>query len=249
MCTVTWLESDAGYHLFSNRDELRSRGPARAPRLFESAAGRYLAPIDPDGGGSWVAVNDHGVGLTLLNDYAAQGFHPAAPGRFHSRGLLVTRLAATGSFQEMCAAFAALDLERFRPFRLVVLAPGAAARVFHWDGRRESEEASSRPPLLTSSSFDPAGADAARRELLDAADHPLAVEGLLAFHRSHLPARGPLSPCMHRDDARTVSFTHVEVTGRRARMRYQDGPPCRGSAATAIELELPLRRLPATAGA
>lgn len=245
MCTVTWLETDGGYHLFSSRDELRTRGPARAPRFHETPAGRFLAPIDSDGGGTWIAVNDYGLGLTLLNDYAAD----PGPGDFESRGLLVSRLATAGTPADVRAALAATDLERYRPFRLVVLAPGSTAQVRHWDGGREAGETASEPPLLTSSSFDPVGADQARRRLLNRAGGPLDVERLLEFHRSHEPARGPLSPCMHRDDARTVGFTHLEVGPGRAVMRYRGGPPCRGSASVETVLELKSRRRPAPAGA
>lgn len=244
MCTVTWLETDGGYHLFSSRDELRSRGPARPPRLHERAGVRFLAPIDSDGGGTWIAVNEQGVGLTLLNDYAAD----QGGGVFESRGRLVTLLAAAGSAAEVGAALAGLDLGRYRPFRLVVLAPGERGVVRHWDGRREAEEAPGEPPLLTSSSVDPAGADAARRDLLGRMGPPDA-ERLAVFHRSHEPERGPLSPCMHRSDARTVSFTRLDVTAKRAVMAYQDGPPCRGAPTVTRVLELPPRRLPATAGA
>ena len=243
MCTVTWLETDGGYHLFSSRDERRTRGPARPPRLFETATGCFLAPVDSDAGGTWIAVNDRGVGLTLLNDYAAD----QGTGSFESRGLLVSELAAASSAAEVVAGLAALDLTRYRPFRLVVLAPGAPPRVRHWDGRREEGEIPGVPPLLTSSSFDPLAADAARRALLAREEGPADVDRLLAFHRSHEPSRGPLSPCMHRDDARTVGFTRLTVSPERAVMRYQDGPPCGGGAASVLELEL--RRRPATAGA
>lgn len=245
MCTVTWLETDGGYHLFSSRDELRTRGPARAPRLHETPAGRFLAPIDSDGGGTWIAVNDRGLGLTLLNDYAAD----PGPGDFESRGLLVSFLATAGTPADVRAALAATDLERYRPFRLVVLAPGSTAQVRHWDGRGETGETGGEPPLLTSSSVDPVGADAARRELLNRTRDPLDVDRLVAFHRSHEPERGALSPCMHRDDARTVGFTHLDVMPGRAVMRYQDGPPCRGSVPVETVLELKPRRLPASAGA
>lgn len=244
MCTVTWLEAGGGYHLFSSRDELRTRGAAHPPRLHKTPAGHFLAPIDSDGGGTWIAVNDQGLGLTLLNDYEAD----RGPGDFESRGLLVSRLAEAATPAEALAALSGTGLERYRPFRLVVLAPGFGAEVRHWDGRSETGEPASVPPLLTSSSFDPAGADEARRRLLNRADGPLDVERLLGFHRSHQPARGPLSPCMHRDDARTVGFTHLEVTPERAVMRYVDGPPCRGSVPAETVLDLELRRLPASAG-
>lgn len=246
MCTVTWLARAGGFELFCSRDELRTRAAALAPRLTETTGGRFLAPLDPDGGGTWVAVNDRGLALTLLNDYAAD----RRAGEFKSRGRLVSRLAAAGSLAGSLADLEALDLGRYRPFRLLLLAPGAAPSVRHWDGRREASEPPSSPPLLTSSSRDPEGADRARRALLArVADGRLDADALLAFHRSHEPERGPLSPCMHRSDAATVSFTHLAVDGERATMSYLAGPPCRGSVGAATVHELALRRRPAPAGA
>ena len=84
MCTVTWLERDGCYDLFCSRDELRTRGAALAPRLHPTAGGRFLAPVDSDGGGTWIAVNDRGVGLCLLNDYDAD----PGSGEFESRELV-----------------------------------------------------------------------------------------------------------------------------------------------------------------
>ena len=53
------------------------------------------------------------------------------------------------------------------------------------------------------------------------------LEAALAYHRSHYPERGPFSTCMHRDDARTVSFTWVRVDPAEVRMRYSPDSPCR----------------------
>ena len=49
----------------------------------------------------------------------------------------------------------------------------------------------------------------------------------LAFHRSHPPRRGPYSPCMHRDDVQTVSFSWVTVNESGLNLYYSPGPPCR----------------------
>jgi hypothetical protein len=51
-------------------------------------------------------------------------------------------------------------------------------------------------------------------------------EWLRRLHRSHRPGRGPFSTCMHREDARTVSYTEIRVAGRDIGMRYLEGPPC-----------------------
>jgi len=50
----------------------------------------------------------------------------------------------------------------------------------------------------------------------------------LAFHASHEPSRGPLSTCMHRDDASTVSFSWIDVDRHGVRFHHVPNPPCRG---------------------
>ena len=89
MCTVSWILSRGGYELFMNRDELRRRGPAQGPQLCQHEGSAFLAPHDSDGGGSWIAVNASGLGLTLLNRYVDVSTLPP-PAGWRSRGLLVT---------------------------------------------------------------------------------------------------------------------------------------------------------------
>ena len=75
-----------------------------------------------------------------------------------------------------------------------------------------------------------AGALSARRRLLGdllTAEEGRWAEVLPAFHRSHEPQRGALSPCMHREEATTVSLTVIEVSARVVSMAYAAGPPCR----------------------
>ena len=87
MCTaVVWPVLD-GYVFAFNRDELLSRPPALPPHQ----RGVFLAPIDPEGGGTWLATNVFGLTLAALNVYEAATCEPEPPVR--SRGLLVTDLA------------------------------------------------------------------------------------------------------------------------------------------------------------
>ena len=67
MCTVSWVHQPGGYHLLSNRDEKRTRGTASAPALVERGGVRFIAPIDADFGGTWIAANEFGISLCLLN--------------------------------------------------------------------------------------------------------------------------------------------------------------------------------------
>ena len=54
------------------------------------------------------------------------------------------------------------------------------------------------------------------------------VELHLAYHTDHRPRRGPLSTCMHRPEARTVSFSRVTVDAEQVAFWYAPHPPCRG---------------------
>ncbi|PWT90672.1 MAG: hypothetical protein C5B56_05030, partial [Proteobacteria bacterium] len=67
MCTVSWVHQPDGYHLLCNRDEKRTRGVASGPRLQRCGGVNYLAPMDPDFGGTWIATNEFGISLCLLN--------------------------------------------------------------------------------------------------------------------------------------------------------------------------------------
>ncbi len=86
MCTVSWLFSgDSGYDVFFNRDESRERKPALRPEIRESGAVRFVAPTDGDFGGTWLAVNERGVTVGVLNRYGDD-----VPEReYTSRGLLL----------------------------------------------------------------------------------------------------------------------------------------------------------------
>ncbi len=73
MCTVSWLADHDGYCLLFNRDEKRTRGVAQPPQIYLRDQVRFVAPIGADGGGTWLASNEYGVTICLLNAYPKQG--------------------------------------------------------------------------------------------------------------------------------------------------------------------------------
>jgi hypothetical protein len=235
MCTVSWIYQDQGYHLFCNRDEKHTRRPALNPQLLTRGGMRFVAPIDGDFGGTWIAVNELGLSLTLLN----RG--PASPAQL-SRGLLIMNLIASPTLSDVAERFAARDLLDFAAFTILGLAPGMPAALFSWNGRESGviEDADRYMPLV-SSSVEPEACEAQRRAMLEsirAKSPELRPGALLAFHRSHLPAPSAHSVCMHRDDAQTVSFTWVTVDGGGANMYYAAGSPCRSLAGESLSLAL-----------
>ncbi len=238
MCSLTWLRRADGYELFFNRDESKRRLPSLPAALRRSKGIEFLSPLDADAGGTWLGVNAFGLTVGLLNG-VVRGPGPPAP---ISRGLLVLDLLDSPSAAEVARRLGAGDLARRKPFELVALEPRSQLLRAVWDGRELSIawlEDGAQP--LSSSSLDPAGAERSRRGALAAS---LASSGglpseplLLAFHASHLPERGALSPCMHREDAETVSFTRTRVGPARVELGHSPAAPCRGVPLSWLSLE------------
>jgi hypothetical protein len=120
------------------------------------------------------------------------------------------------------------------------LAPGAEPQLLSWDGRTLVRARGSEVTLpLVSSSVSPREAEVSRRAVLDEltrAAGGLTAEVLAAFHRSELPAPGPLAVSMSRPDAWTVSHTRIVVEPQGATLRYQAGRPSADGPAVTVAL-------------
>jgi hypothetical protein len=227
MCTVSWIHEDDGYHLLCNRDEKKERPPARPPRVDQRGWVRFIAPVDRQSGGSWIGVNEFGVSVCLLNG--------ASPGNaataLRSRGLIVRDLIWAESTEDCALWLNQLDLSRVAPFTVLLLQPGTPAIIGAWNGEYVDVNRSAESHMpLTSSSYDPNGASEIRRhefQRLTAAAGLVDVPLLYAFHSGHGPAPSAYSPCMHRPDAETVSFSHIAVTPKEIRFSYWPTAPCR----------------------
>ena len=234
MCTTSWAATTDGYVLWFNRDERRERPPARPPRVWRGAGTPFVAPVDGLAGGTWLAVNARGVTVCLLNLYLGPpAAWPPAPDRPRppSRGHLVADLAA---LPDVASIMSALPPERaavFAPFTLVALDPRGRPTRADWDGARlQWRRGADVDPFVSSSGFDPDRVLEARAAAFGRA-HAAARDGDARdwredFQRGHDPARGPLSVCMHRPEARTVSLSQVTVGAASVALRYGEGPAC-----------------------
>ena len=239
MCTLTWRAEGKRYEVHFNRDERRTRPLAEPPRPAVLRGMPYLAPVDPEGGGTWLAVNACGLTVALLNDYGAP--RPVRdPSTFRSRGQLVLELVDCLDADELEQRLSTRDLTEFQPFSMYVFTP-TVIRAFAWEGsalKRGSAGDGDRP--VSSSSRDQAGAAKQRTRLFQrelARVGAVTSELLADFHRSHEPERGVHSPCMHRDDAATVSYSKVAVGPRQVRFDYVAGPPCHGERSPSVALD------------
>lgn len=227
MCTLSWLPEPGDLRLFFNRDERLTRAPERPPAVERDRGVRFITPADGNFGGTWIGVNEAGVIACLLNRYHEAPVDP--PGDPISRGLLLRSLLVEPTVAALAAAVEGRPLERFQPFTIATAEPDAALVLLDWNGRQLTRSTHGAPGLVrTSSGHDQAEAERQRSAVLAARtrSRPLSAALLRAFHRSHLPERGPWSVCMHRSDAATQSFTEIRVTPRHVTLRYADGPPC-----------------------
>jgi len=127
MCTLTLIpiqtKPPPAYRLAFNRDEKRDR-PAGQPPVCRTIGGRgVLMPIDPVSGGTWIAANELGLALALMNR------NPQARGDWDSgtadaevasasRGIIVPQLVPAADIGEVTTRMNEIDLTRFAPFTL-----------------------------------------------------------------------------------------------------------------------------------
>lgn len=223
MCTVSWQHLSDGYRLLCNRDEQRTRRVAIEPVEERRHGVRFLAPIDGDRGGTWLSVNEYGLALCLLNDACLSHRVAAVPSPNVTRGAIPLALVDSSTAQEACERLAKTNLAPFATFTLAIAEPGLPVALAEWNGAELAILPYGDPYLpLISSSFQQEAVRAYRqaefRRLGDPGE----------FHRSHAGGPSAFSPCMHRDDAETVSHAQIQVTDADIILTYVGGPPCRG---------------------
>lgn len=209
MCTLTYRLTDSGYDLFFNRDEQRSRAQAIPPKVNHDLDAIF--PLDPIGKGTWLAVHESGLSLALLNYYQAEKKH--CPGSFVSRGEIILKLLKSPG--NVIEALLSMQLSDYQPFQLCVFPANLTLksgnlRSFQWDGLCLTEREQVLP--ITSSGVDYPAVYQARKikfELLVDRENPT-TEQLLSFHQSQQDD-GKLSVKMFREEAKTVSFSHILV--------------------------------------
>jgi hypothetical protein len=241
MCTLTLVPGRGGPRLAFNRDEQRSRPAGLPPRLARHGGRLAALPLDPAGGGTWLAVNDAGLALALLNVNPrppAGGGWPARPRA--GRGSIIPGLLDCATLEEAVRRAAALAPADYAPFRLV-LAQGEAVADLRSDGASARLSGPARlpaPVLFTSSGLGDHLVEGPRRALFEGHFRPAGdwrrQQG--AFHRHSWPERPHLSVCMRRADACTVSHSVVEVGPQGATFAYQAGAPDRAGPPQVLEL-------------
>lgn len=249
MCTLSVIPlrrgtSAPGLRLVINRDEAEVRAAAVQPRWFDLDPGvrapssptaikadlacpvphatRGIWPVDPVGGGTWVAANERGVAFAMLNKNMDP--KPALPTGLRSRGTIIPAIAHVARVPDGVALLRAMDVQRFAPFRLVVSAAepcGVRGAVCGWDRRELIVEEFAAPLCLASSGL----GDHLVQERLPLFDEVVRTAASAAaqdaFHGHSWVNRPERSVLMRRPGYRTVSVTTVEVVEGRVEMWYR----------------------------
>lgn len=260
-----------GFRLVTNRDELRTRATALPPRWHELASEvvtvgtrngeqtrnvRAVYPVDPAGGGTWIASAPSGLVLCILNA------NPIPPGvlppssALLSRGLIIPRLmslAGVGqSSPKVLKLLGGFELDRFAPFRLIGVSmsdkpgqQGFVAIEASWNRAELTlKEHAPGPVCFVSSGLgDPLVKpriklfnETVRASLVSLPELAAAQD---RFHHHVWEDRPEISVLMNRRDARTVSISTVEVA-----------PPAQvGSGAVEPELTFEYEAVPEQAAA
>ena len=128
MCTVTFVAAKNSYFITSNRDENLMRKPALIPQLYRQKNTILLYPKDAEAGGTWIAINDKGHAVVLLNGAFIK--HVSLPPYQRSRGLVCIEIISSAA---PVKCFHHVNLTQIEPFTLIILQQDGLFEC-RWDG-------------------------------------------------------------------------------------------------------------------
>jgi uncharacterized protein with NRDE domain len=147
MCSFTWHKFEHHIGIVFNRDESILRSKAVLPQIYCERGTQFIMPKDPDGQGSWIAVNEYGFIFVLLNDYQGQ---LKTTSDLISRGQLVRSLASCQNLTQINDVVNNWSLKRSQPFQLGVISHQSQL-LWHNTGKVTRLQPCVLPPALFSS--------------------------------------------------------------------------------------------------
>ncbi len=217
MCTLTWWRDGAGtYEVFFNRDEKVTRSVAQPPTIHEQDGISFLAPVDPEGGGTWMLANQRGLLVCLLNRWHEED-QVKTPTK--SRGRLVMEMGALENVPAVEERLRREFLREVRPFTMVGF-DQVGEREWTWDGRKLQVGRPEIPVCSSSFQFEEV-ASARRRRFEELRCAQGGRQRLLeSFHADTDGGPSAFTVRMRRSDAQTMSRSRVQVDRDRVSWIY-----------------------------
>lgn len=222
MCTVTFIPTQSGVSITSNRDEKKERLKAFPPAVTTISTGKLVFPKDTDANGTWIAFHERNEALVLLNG-AFEAHHPFPPYR-KSRGLILLELF---EFQSAFEGFQKIDLSNIEPFTLIIWRAKELFEV-RWDGisKYETKLNSYSGHIWSSSTLYDATIREKRKKWFDnwLYQHPNpTTDEILSFHEFTGDGDQENDFKMdRRGELFTVSITSMKIDEEKGWMIYKD---------------------------
>ncbi len=225
MCTLSFIPTPEGYVIGMNRDEQKTRPRPMPP----SVSGNAVYPKEPATGGTWLAINARGLTLALLN----KNEDGPLPVKLRSRGEIIPTLISSDSLAEVHRGLLENGFKGLWSFRLIAFS-FAEHEICEWAYGAQLSQAyfDWAPRHWFSSGMSDIEANRVRTGVVEQAWQKSDAGTpfwLRALHKSHEPRRGAYSICVHREDAKSVSYSEVMYENGISSFRYATGSPCESS--------------------
>lgn len=221
MCTVTYLPTPNGFIVTTNRDEGTQRAKAEPPAKRDSGS-FVVYPLDPEGGGTWVASAADRV-VCLMN--GALGPHVRKPPYRHSRGKIVVDAVKTKDLNDFINNY---PLHEIEPFTLIIAQKEGVIQLA-WDGKqRHFQKHSSENPYIWSAPMLYSAEAQRKRERWFAqwlGQNPaFTMEKITDFHLNAGEGDEAIDLRMNRGEKgpQTVSITCLKWTPKSLEVEYRD---------------------------
>ncbi|WP_316786676.1 NRDE family protein [Pedobacter frigiditerrae] len=222
MCTVSYIPTDEGIIITSNRDENSERGCAFAPVIEKQGEYQLAYPKDPKSGGTWIAVKDNGDVAVLLN--GAFENHVKLPSYRKSRGIILLEIIQS-KFPEK--TFDQISLAEIENFTLILYKKGSLMEC-RWDGfQKHKKSINVNQPCIWSSATLYSRPIRDEREQWFASwlekEPNINQDKAIRFHQFAGTGDQENALVMARsNNISTVSITSVKITSATADMLYKD---------------------------
>lgn len=221
MCTVTYIPTNQGCIITSNRDEKINREKALPPNEYNIGGKKIVFPKDPKAGGTWIAHSESKI-IVLLN--GAKENHIKKENYRKSRGLIVLELITSDNTLKF---WQTVDLSNIEPFTIILFENKKLIQL-QWNEVIKNEDyLNEKEKYIWSSSTLYSEEVREQRKIwfsnfINSVSCPSSDE-ILHFHQFTKSDNKEFGLQINRNDIlKTVSITQCEISNNKIEMHYVD---------------------------